>query len=253
MPLINQISIPRFDSLLAKLFGLKERSVAPSVATEIVPTIGVDTQVTELYYVRGERILSLSDTPIMWGATVSAVTDVIAFGNPLGSNTLITLEEMMYYPAPDVVNYRCNAKLDWSINSPFSSGFGGVGVGFPATMNPADWNVDFSGVWRDSRWFDVNNLGGNLGHVLQYWVANKVGATDTNIGSLIWSGASAISSGTSGAAYQPFEWKGEVVLHPGSCMIGTRTFCDPISQVIKFQISWRERPLEDAEIRAGSS
>lgn len=253
MPLINQISIPRFDSLLSKLLGIKERQVAPSVASELVPTIPVqDPAALELAFVKGEQVLWANDTPFIWGATLAAVHPVICFGNPTGSGKLITVERIQYYPAPDIADYQAYVKLDWIVTSPHAAGFGGVGVGFPAILNAADWNEDFVGVWRDTRWWSPANGGGNLGHALRYFVANKLAAGIVGGGSNCWSGASATHAAISGD--WPFRTPHpEVVLSPGSALRFQATFRQPLNTVIKFDFAWRERPLEDSEVRPGSS
>lgn len=253
MPLINQISIPRFDSLLSKLLGIKERQIAPSVASELVPVLPVqDPASLELAFVKGEQTLWANDTPFMWGASVAAIHPVICFGNPTGSGKLITIEKIQYYAAPDVIDFSGFVKLDWIVTSPHAAGFGGVGVGFPAILNAADWNEDFIGAWRDTRWWSPANLGGNQGHALRYFAANKLAAGIVGGGSNIWSGGSSLWSMFN---YQPFRCLDhpEVVLSPGAALRFQCTFRQPLNIVIKFDFAWRERPLEDSEVRPGSS
>ena len=252
MPLINQISIPRFDSLLSKILGLKERVVAPSVGTELLPTFPVqDPAASEIYFTKGEQLLWLNDVPFMWGASVAAIHPVIALGNPLGSGKLITIEHIHYEPAPDIANYNALIKLDWSIVGQHGPGFGGVGVGFPAILNAADWNEDFIGVWRDTRWWPVPNTGGNLGHALRYFAANKLAAGVSGGGSVTWHGSCGINSAS--GIVSPFKWDGECVLAPGAALVFRCTFRQTLNQSIKFDMMWRERPLEDSELRPGAS
>lgn len=260
MPLINQISVPRFSSLLSKIFGIKERDITPTLGTEILPTFNVqDARAPELYFTKGERILGGCMVPFMWGATVTAVHPVIAFGNPTNSNTLITVEKIKMYPALDGDPYNAVVKLDYVMGSPFAPANvagepinGVIFPGFPGALAAADWDENFMGVWRDGRWFNTANLGGNLGHVMRFFVANKLAAVGSLGGSNIWSQVSASSNQAISTWIDVFE-EVDWVLSPGQ---GVRIFCThraPVGISIKWEIQWRERPLEDSEVRAGSS
>lgn len=88
MGLVNQISLGRYDSYLSKLLQCKERSVAPSVATEILPVIDVEKVNPEGRLLQGVR-LGLAGFEV---AAVAAQFSIIILTNPAGSNQLLVVE-----------------------------------------------------------------------------------------------------------------------------------------------------------------
>lgn len=260
MPLRNLISIPRFDSLLSKLLGIKERSIAPTVATELLPVLSVqDPKAAELDFVRGEQRLFLHDDVAAHGSAASEIHPLICLGNPIGSGKLITLEGFQFYPAPEdsepPVGYSGIVKLDWVISGPFTGG------GFPTWLSigggATQWSLNNIGVWADTRWWSPANSGGNLGHALQYYTANGEAAVGSGGGSLGGSGIAAVESFTAAGpvSCSVYKWTEPIVLHPGAALRYLCTFRLPTggNLIFKFDAWWRERPLEDTEIRPGSS
>jgi hypothetical protein len=256
VPLRNLISIPRFDSMLSKLLGIKERSIAPTVATELIPVIPVQSpNAGELYFTRGERILSLHDQVAEWGNAVDSLANVAIFANPPGSRTLVIVERIQIYPSPEdqaAGTFTSDVHHDVHITASFDS----------SLFVPGFWARNNVGVWRDTRWFVPSNPGGNAGHVAEFWKAQQLAAVAPFGASTLWSDVSSTWLGVTGVPEcAPWNyWGREIVLAPGGALIWTCAWRSPPPAVggnpgiiSKFDIQWRERPLEDSEQRPGSS
>lgn len=89
--IVNQIQGGRWDNLLRKIFPIKDRSVAPVLASELVPYVTVQEWEDELFWARDERMA--------WGATnqpaVALRLSHVQLFNPAGSQTLITLDHII--------------------------------------------------------------------------------------------------------------------------------------------------------------
>lgn len=256
MPLRNLVTIPRFDSFLAKVFGLKERSVSPTIATEIIPTVQVTpSDAAELYFVRGERLCAYHQVVDLFGSSETTITSVAVFGNPGRSGVLATVEAIQFYPAPESsIDISHLVKLDCTIAPAILPG-----LPFPDYLLPphsSDWLLPGNdGTFADTRW--ATNSGMNSGYACRLARASvQAPALGPMGGSLAFSGIAALScTGAlpAVATANPYEYRHPIVLRPGAAIRMLCTYRFPVPSSIKLDIRWRERPLEDAEIRAGSS
>lgn len=89
-PIPNAIGISRFDSWLRRVMRLRERSVVPTVATELIPVTGFEMD-------RIENFLP-GETSLVGGAVLAqpgaGEFGGSAFGNPAGSGVLAVVEEV---------------------------------------------------------------------------------------------------------------------------------------------------------------
>jgi len=87
---LNQIQGGRWDNLLRKFFPIKERSVAPVLAPELVGYVTVQEWEPDMFWARDERLASTA-------AVLSAVAAELAHWqlfNPVGSNALLIVEDV---------------------------------------------------------------------------------------------------------------------------------------------------------------
>ena len=88
--IINQIQGGRWDGLLRRLFPIKDRSIAPILASELVGQVVVQEWSDELYKLRGDNLACAL-------ASRSAVAAELAhcvIRNPAGSNNLVIIEQI---------------------------------------------------------------------------------------------------------------------------------------------------------------
>lgn len=89
-PIPNSIGVSRFDSWLRRVLRLRERSVVPTLATELIPITGFELDRIE-HYLPGE-------TSLVGGATlaqpIAGDFGGGSFANPADSGVLAVVEEM---------------------------------------------------------------------------------------------------------------------------------------------------------------
>lgn len=85
----NEILVGRFNGILAKLFGMKERAPSPVVAAEIIPTIVLESDRPEFKFIGGER-LGMAGGPLT--SAVGELSSLTIFNSP-GSGVLVVLEK----------------------------------------------------------------------------------------------------------------------------------------------------------------
>jgi len=255
MPLINNISVPRFGSILSKLFGIKERSVAPTLGTEVLPIFEVNDRFQpETRWLRGER-LWFAHTDSDLSGSPPTFDPTIVLGNPLGSGMIVVVE-----------GFNCGVPNDSAVEALTFTGiivpgeFAGVGASFPDGYANANFLDSNTVVFRDTRW--ATNAGGNIGHNVAIFVQFNQDVTATG-GSLFFTEigqnfgaiaapAALTQNGSANYIGRP------IVLHPGaSIFIFAHNANSALTGNVSFYWcleSWGyERPLEDSEIRPGSS
>lgn len=261
MPLINQISQGRWDSFLSKIFGIKERSVAPTVGTELMPVVVVQTVEPEGYFLRGEQKCG---GIIVTGCGNSTDPSQVWIANPRDSNKLVIVDEIRWFPMPDNnATFDSILALEWRLEGGFgvnlwpdASYLGGVSP--PITQNGG--HRTFTECYRDLRW--KSNLGGNLGMAAQLWdkepgELHPIGM----LGTTVWEDVACVGIDTNSWGVSEAKWQPECILNPGSILTAQVTFVSdgsgsdpPINAIVmKVLFKWRERPLEDSERRPGAS
>ena len=88
--IINQIQGGRWDNLLRRLFPIKDRSIAPIMASELVGQVVVQEWSTELYKLRGDNLAAA----LASRSAVAAEFAHIVIRNPANSGNLVILEQV---------------------------------------------------------------------------------------------------------------------------------------------------------------
>ncbi len=96
-PVLNQINGGRWDNFLRRMFPIKEQSIAPVIASELVGMVIVQEWEPELFKLRDEA-LAIAYTEV--GAVAAQLGHVQLF-NPAGSASLITLEKVIFFVTVD--------------------------------------------------------------------------------------------------------------------------------------------------------
>lgn len=87
---VNQIQGGRWDNLLRRVFPIKDRSVAPVMASELVPIVVAQEFEPEFYWPRDERMAFA----FVRQAAVAAEISHVQLLNPAGSQSIIILDEV---------------------------------------------------------------------------------------------------------------------------------------------------------------
>lgn len=132
---LNDINAGRFNGILHKILNIADGAPSPKVATEIFPTINLESDRPEWLFLGGERLISgyLGYTP------TAGQYGHIVLTCPAGSNVVATIERIRIYNA--AAGARTFQIAPW-------------GVGTPGT--PTNTYV----FTRDSRWISAS---GNWG------------------------------------------------------------------------------------------
>lgn len=88
--IVNQIQGGRWDTLLRRLLPIKDRSIAPIMASELVGQVVVQEWEPELFALRNEH-LAIGQAA---GGAVAAEFSHCKLRNPVDSGTLLILEEI---------------------------------------------------------------------------------------------------------------------------------------------------------------
>lgn len=101
---LNQIQGGRWDNFLRKVFPIKERSIAPILAPELVGYVTVQEWEPELFWARDERL--------GWGVTGrAAVVGEIAHVqllNPIDSASLVIVEKIVFDTTSAAIDLASN-------------------------------------------------------------------------------------------------------------------------------------------------
>jgi len=98
----------RWDSLLRRLFSIKEQTIAPSLAPEIQPYAIVQEFTPEMYLLRGER---LAIGRANQGGGGAATRSRIQLLNPAGSQSLVIIESIwvdLFTSTDDILLFQTN-------------------------------------------------------------------------------------------------------------------------------------------------
>jgi hypothetical protein len=245
MALLNQVTIPRFDSLLSKLLGMKERSVAPSVATELIPSLAaIDVTCPENRFLRAEQLWNAHvDTRI---ATLPNIANALVL-NPFGSRMLTVVTGWSISVSPNTGD--ATAIFTQGVIHP---GFGLTIDG--ATLVALGWSFSNSAIYLDTRW--ASNLGGNLGHNVTP-MFGPAATTGPPLGGTVFATEEIIRGGGV-AGTQPLSFSSQpgrhVVLHPGSFFY-IEGYPSDLAGSTQLCVEWwgYERPQEDSELRPGAT
>lgn len=88
--IINQIQGGRWDAFLRRVFPIKDRSIAPVMASELVGYVVVQEWEDDLFWARGEK-LAWADVRV--AAVVAEFAHAQLF-NPAGSSSLLILDKI---------------------------------------------------------------------------------------------------------------------------------------------------------------
>jgi len=120
--LLNQIQSGRWDELLRRLFPVKDRTIAPVLASELVGQVVVQNWEPELYVLRGERLAIGTATQ----TAVAAEFPHTQLFNPAGSGNLLIVDEI-WLRSPS------NLLYDLAFQDVVTVGFTNVGSSFRDT------------------------------------------------------------------------------------------------------------------------
>lgn len=112
---MSQIEGGRWDGIARKLFNISAPVAVPALSDEVVPTFEIQNWEPELYALRRERLL----TGNVFRVAAAAVNAHCAIFNPAGSNILVIVEELMFFPSAD-------SGISWRLGSDLSSALGWV-------------------------------------------------------------------------------------------------------------------------------
>lgn len=88
--IVNQIQGGRWDTFLRRLFPIKDRSVAPVMASELVGQVMVQEWSTELYKLRGDNLA----VALASRSAVAAEFAHVNIRNPNDSGNLVIIEQI---------------------------------------------------------------------------------------------------------------------------------------------------------------
>jgi len=209
MPGINAIEGGRWDNFLRRFFNIKERGVAPSLAPEIVPIIGVEpNDDPTAYFLRSARLMAGS----MDIAAVAAEFGIWELRNPVGSNTLVTVTQTWFTGRSNIVTLL---------------------FGVSVQLSSAEANITTKGL-RDLRWDD------GAGGQIQQSAAAFLEYNDPAIPGVL---IKEFNGGATGQTH--FEWNVPIVIPPGYSVFGTNR---NVNERFIGGVVWWERPLEPSEL-----
>jgi len=96
--IVNQIQGGRWDTFIRRLLPIKDRSIAPIFASELVGQVVVQEWEPEFYKLRDENLC----IGLAAQAGVAAEFTHVKLRNPIGSGNLVVLEEVWFRPAAGV-------------------------------------------------------------------------------------------------------------------------------------------------------
>jgi len=103
MPGLNQIQGGRWDRLLRTFFPIKEKSIAPVLAPELVGYVTVQEWEPDMFWARGERLAWMT----VGRAAVVAEFVYFQLFNPNGSGSLVMFEKLwLFSPTAPIIEIR---------------------------------------------------------------------------------------------------------------------------------------------------
>lgn len=204
----NAIEGGRWDNLLRRFFNIKERGVAPSMASEIVPVFAVEPPDDPTDdFLRDNRLMAAAEDV----AAVAAEFGIWELRNPANSGMLVVVSQMWASARGDAI---ANFVL-------------GIGV----QLSSGEINAVTKGL-RDLRWDAA-------GALIQQSAADFLSYTDPAIPGVEikrWSGP---------AAAGHFEWNVPIIIPPLYSVFGyNRT----ANERFEGGVVWSERPFEPSEL-----
>jgi len=90
MPGLNQIQGGRWDNLLRRFFPIKERSIVPVLAPELVGYVAVQEWEDDMFWARSEKLAWVTSG----NTAVAAQRGHVQILNPAGSSSLVMVEKV---------------------------------------------------------------------------------------------------------------------------------------------------------------
>lgn len=98
--IINQIQGGRWDGLIRRLFPIKDRSVAPVMASELVPQVVIQEWEPEFFKLRGNEALAMGISQV---SPVVGQLSAVQLFNPLAAGMLVIVEKLILRASPDAL------------------------------------------------------------------------------------------------------------------------------------------------------
>jgi len=201
---MSEIQGGRWDTLLRRLFPVKGPVIAPAISPEIAPCAIVQPYLPELEYLSGVRLGCGQSAD----AAVSGEFSHVVFENPVGSNVIAVLQ--------DIVVQTAGGALRMAINVA------------PAT------GLTLTAKVRDFRWPPGTTAPSTDECVCG--VANYTDPIPLGTAMLLWA---TVATGSERILCRP------LVLPPGTCVAVRPTVVNTESRADYY---WYERPIEPSEL-----
>jgi len=149
VPGLNQIQGGRWDNLLRRFFPIKERSVAPVLAPELVGYVAVQEWEDDMFWARSEKLAYVTSGNV----AVAAQRGHVQILNPAGSASLVMVEKVQVFSTAAV-----------TFELRYLSG--PIAAGIASAVSP-----------RDQRFANVPNVGAATARVFHLNTAAVIGTS----------------------------------------------------------------------------
>jgi hypothetical protein len=206
---MTEIAGGRWDELLRRLFPVKGRAIAPSIAPELIGTVAVQPDAPENGLLRNERLYAQS----LYQVAVAGQTQKVLLRNPAASEGLIIVEGIWW---------TTNVLTDLQLRLQ------------PLPSPPVDLALPVAAVTRDTR----QARGVATSAVPGFGITSFETSVAAGVGSIIWRGRS------TGIPVSPGILP--IVLAPDTALL---VWSSTAAVELGGALFWRERAAEPSELR----